>query len=486
MKLDFSLINPEFSKKDLRKWTLIALVIKLFMFGWFAFNVYHYWEAGKVHHVIAAVQGDTKTYYNPAEDFVQGNGYTSICRMPGILPIYAPFSYFFGQPTAKVSMIVIQFFCSVISVVLLGWIASVLFRNKKAMSLTILLYGVSTFVSIWDHFLMSDSLSISFLIFSIFFLIRYLQAGRLITVLWSGLFITWSVFLRQIDVVVIPVAGIILIVYQWKHFGRIFKSAFVFALPFVFFIGTWTYYNYQKTSRIIPLIAPFDECFKITSEQLNAIGDLVRAWGENSVHWTEGGSAQWLLTNDYKGSTPPVSPDVFTSRYNLDSLIQLKTDFGRFQKMEIPSQKDSLGMSLLERATAHKRSYVEENSFDYYFLNRIQLIRRFVFPGYIDNVPGPPYQQMNVLHKGVKGASLLMLMIVSLLGILGTVTVLLKRDLQLILWLGIPWSILFVLACILGYIEQRYLAPVYPFFLIFGVYFLLSVQSFIQKRKIKN
>ena len=249
MKFDLTPTNPEFSKKELRKWTLIALAIKLFMFGWFAFNVYHYWEAGKVHHVIAAIQGDTKTYYNPAEDFVQGQGYTSICRMPGILPIYAPISYFSGPPAAKISMIVIQFLCSVISVVLLGWIASVLFRNKKAMGLTIILYGVSTFVSIWDHFLMSDSLSISFLIFSIYFLIRYLQQGKLLTLLWSGLFITWSVFLRQIDIVVILIAGLILIVYQWNKFGRIFKSAIVFAMPFVFFIGTWTYYNYQKTSE---------------------------------------------------------------------------------------------------------------------------------------------------------------------------------------------------------------------------------------------
>lgn len=477
------LANPGFSKTEIRRWAMVALFMKLVLFGWFAVNIYYYWESGKVHHVIAGIQGDTKTYYIPAEDFVQGNGYTSICRMPGILPLYAPVSYLFGPPAAKVFMIVIQFVCSVISVVLLGWIASVLFKSKRAMGYTVILYGISTFVSIWDHFLMSDSLSISFLIFSVYFIIRYLQTSKLRALIVSGLFITWSVFLRQIDVVAIPVLGLILLAYQWKQPIKIIRSVFVFAIPFVVCIGSWTYYNYQKTSRIIPLIAPFDECFKITSEQLNAIGDLVRAWGENSVHWTEGGSAQWLLTNDFKGSSPPVSPSVFTSRYNLDSLTQLKADFAAFQKLENHLQKDSLGSEILKKAKAYKSSYVAEYPLNYYFLNRLQLIRRFALPGYIDNVPGPPYPQMNILHKAVKGGSLLLLMLISILGFAGSLMVIIKRDFALILWLGIPWSVLFVLACVLGYIEQRYFAPIYPFFLIFGVYFILSIQAVFQKKK---
>jgi hypothetical protein len=48
----------------------------------------------------------------------------------------------------------------------------------------------------------------------------------------------------------------------------------------------------------------------------------------------------------------------------------------------------------------------------------------------------------------------------------------------------IPWILIITLAGIMGYIEQRYLVPAYPFFIILLVYFIAEILTAARKRKV--
>jgi hypothetical protein len=458
----------------IRKWILIILAIKLVLFGYFAINFQHHWDADRIYNGVAIGAGDTGTYYEPAQDILRGEGYSSICRMPGIVPIYVPLSAIFGVQMAYVIVVILQFLCSVLSVLLLAIIAARLFGSKRAFLFTAIAFSFSTFVSIWDHYLMSDSFSTSFIIFSLFYITQFSISQKLKHLMIAGLFMAWSVFFRQIVLVAYPVAALIIFTALSINWRRAFIGCISFGLPLVLSIGIWTAYNYKKEQRFIPLVAPFTECFKVSNTSVMALAKLVISWGGDSQPWVNGTPSNWFLV-DSANVKPPVSPGVYTSVYNEDSLRILKKNYRDFAFSGNPELSQAASEKVIASANRYYASYKKEHFFDFLLLNRIKLTSKFIFPKRIDNLPGPPLAKMNILQKAVKGVSLIALLGINVLGLLGLLLVLWRRHFKLLAWALVPWTFILALSSLLGFIEQRYLTPSYPFMLLFAVYFILFI-----------
>jgi len=453
-----SRLNIPLSTKEERNFIFALLVFKCLLFSYLFFQYTNYWQAGYVEG-IAVHAGDTSGYFVPAESLAQGAGYTSVCRMPAFVPIYSWFSALFNPYAAYQFVVVLQFLLGVCSVVWVARIAGYLAQNKRAYYMAGIIYASSLLIAVWDPMLLSDSFGNSFLIFAFYLAIRFTNEMNWKLVFWASFFLTWSIFFRQIHILLIPVVYFLMLKKE-----VFFRLTLLFAAPILFAFGSWTAYNYSKMNRFIPLVDSFSSCYGYMPEELVAIRDLVIAWGEDCQPWVPNSASNYLIAKE--GCTvSPLNERHYTMAYGAAEMKQLKEDYYRFYYELQGARKDSLGNEIVSQAKKYKQFYAHEHPSDYYVLNRFRLMKQFLFPARIDNIPGPAFAQMNFIQKGVKIGSFVLLLFVNFLALVLFIPVILK-DLKGRWWLLSSWILFVVLAGVLGFIEQRYLVPCYFFFTI--------------------
>jgi hypothetical protein len=451
-------------------WLLLALLIKVISFTFFAAEFAHN-EAYSVIRGLFVMAGDTPGYYEPAEDFVNGYGYTSVCRMPGIVPIYG-FLRFFGAPDiAKMLVILLQLAVSSFSVLCLARLASAAFPLKHIFPLTFFIYAVSSFTGIWDHYGTSDSFSISFLIFSVWFLYRWNGDGRRRDLLLSGFFMAWSVFFRPVNGCVLPLMCLVIFLRQGINRASL-RSIVVLAIVPALGITSHTVATYMNTGRTVILQAPLDECYPAaTPTEMLHVRKLIQAWGGDILAWNQGSEGMWFFTTAHSGKLSGLNTEGrLAPGYNGDSLVKLRNNY--LQAVSLPQespQRASLRAEIKRQSQAYTESYREQYPLKFYLINRLNLIRKFLFPKRLDYLPFPPLAEMSLLQKAVKGGYLVLLYLVSLFFIAGTIFALAKKNIFPVF----PLAFIVLQAAILGYIELRYLTPAYPFMVILAAYAVL-------------
>ncbi|MES2681000.1 MAG: glycosyltransferase family 39 protein [Bacteroidota bacterium] len=453
------------------------------LFALFAVNFIHNWPHHLITNSIFIASGDTTGYYTPIESFVNGTGYGSFCRMPGLLPIYGPLYFLFGNDWGKTLLIIVQFLVSAMSVYFLAKSALLIFKSKPVFYVTFFLYALSSFVSIWDHYGLSDSFSTSFLVFSFYFFVSYFTNARPASLVFSGIFITWSVFIRPINGMLIACMLLIFLIQNKNGLKQFIKGAFLFTIPCIIAISLWTLNNYTTYKRFIPLQGSFSECYgqALTEDHL-AVRELIIAWGGDFQEWSVNTEAEWFFSKKGNYRTKnPFSGKTFTSGYNLDSLIWLKMNYDSIHTgIEMDqNKKNEIKNRMIASTGRFVDSYRTERPFSFYFFNRLKFLKRFVFPAQLDDLPFPAFSKMQLYHKVIKIGYLALLNFVSLAGILGIFVSLFRKNFYGI----IPLAIIIFVAVILGFVEQRYLVPAYPFLCIYCAFFILLVTNKFSRRK---
>jgi hypothetical protein len=445
------------------KWIGIAFVIKLVMFIFFAFNFLQNWPANWVTKSFFITTGDTPGYYAPLESFVKGNGYDSFCRMPGLLPFYAPLRLFIDEGSAKAGIVILQLLVQVLSVYALAQIARFIFKSERAFYSTFFIYVFSSFVSIWDHYGMAESFGTSFLIFSIYFLTRFKEEQKWPLLFLSGLFITWSIFFRVIHGLAVPVT-ILFFLFDRSQLGLSFKRIFLYVVPTAFFLSIWTLKNYTQYHKPVVLTGSVFDCTGFLSKEHIAIRKLIIAWGGDYQPWSKESEAEWFFQTTAKKKNPaPTTHNVYTSKYNLDSLVVLRS---RYERMETNSAqlKEADSRYVMEKSALYLESYIKERPLNYYFLNRLLILKKIIIPSRLDDLPFPSLNKMNIFQKLLKASYFLLLIFINVVGLLVCLFELFIRKNK---WAIFPLVLIFFLGVVFGYVEQRYLVPVYPFFVIF-------------------
>jgi uncharacterized membrane protein YgdD (TMEM256/DUF423 family) len=90
---------------------------------------------------------------------------------------------------------------------------------------------------------------------------------------------------------------------------------------------------------------------------------------------------------------------------------------------------------------------------------------------------------MNPMQFGYKALCLVLLTLVILLGSLGAAYAAIRLESKAAKLLIFPIFHILVLGAILGYAEQRYLTPAYPFLVVGTAIFLGSILDFLSRRK---
>lgn len=455
-----------------RQWIWIIASIKLVLFTYYAVQFHNYWDSDMLVGDVGVTTGDSTGYYSPAKSFATGEGYNSVCRMPGVVPIYALFAVFLDHYSALVSVVFVQLLLSIFSVYLLGSFASSVFKSKYIFQLVTLLYAMSTFVSIFDHMLMSDSLSNSFFIFSIFYLNTSFEKYSWKRLLISGFFLAWAVFLRQIFLVVYPAIAFLLVIHYRNLWRQWFFGGLIFIAPLVISIGLWSQYTLKIAGKRIYLTAPIEDCFSTYTLQYQELSGLLIDMGYGEPFWTEGSLPQWMIRSKTNAKAPSISTRHFNSAFNADSLNILRNQYHAFLNSE-GLTREELGKSFLDKVMFYRKTYRNENKWDYYVLNRLRHVQVFLFPMRLDNLPGPAFSQMNIFQKAIKLFYSLFFFIVAPLGLISLFWIFIKRPMREGSWSTIPLLLFATLAVVLGFVEQRYFVPIYPFCII-GVSVLIS------------
>lgn len=493
---------------DKWKWIGIAFLFKLCFFVFFTlqFNTNFRDQNGKQHvqYGIAMYGHDTHGYVIPVENFMDGKGYTrnglpDAFRMPGYITIYGPLYFMFGEKAGRILFILLQFLVGVLSVYYLARLAYLLSESKRVFLWTFFLYCISTFVSIYDHYLHSESFTASFVIFAFYFFVNYFKTRELNYLFYTSVFLAWANLFRPAVIFIVFCLSCYLLfdllksktVYRLK-----IKIIALFALPFMFIMGIWTVRNYLVFHRFIPFIDALSTMSKSEKEILVFTKALGANWYLHDgvkgpfQYWFVPSEGDYFdgMTNYYdekQSQSNPFKPQMFTTAYNIDSLRLMRSLCWRAilpNDSINESERKNLDTRAAEMAVRFRKAYIKEHFIDYAILNRVHWLKGFVF---VSKSYALPVIQPTLRDKLIRRVYVAFYYFVLFSAFLSFVYFLVKGDSlqKLFVFIGVGF-ILFHLA--VTYVENRYLVSVYPIFCIYTVLLWSKFYDRITNRNIKN
>jgi len=461
IKLCDDIIIP---KKVQLQWLAAIALAKI---GWFILFIVlrsDAWSLKTAAWGIALHPSESFGYFNPIEVYLRHGTYQGMCRMPGMIPFYLPFRLFMPQAHAQLILIIVQILFDILATWRLGILAGRIFQSLRATHFTWFLACISTFTVVRNNYLLSDSLCISLTILAVYdfstFLIR-----RELKYLWlSAIGICLALFLRPVVLVLVP--GLIILVLLAQGLTRsTLKAALVIALPTVLSLTAWTVRNKLTYDRYVVLVAPLGECQPQITPDFAAIRGWILASGGDYQPWAVGGESYWFFDSD-QHLPMPFEKDDFTPGCDSTLLLSLKHDYHRLHS-GLLSESDSLQLekSIIDRGERIRESYIQTHPFRYHVLNKIKFTGMILFPHRIDDLPFPAFSEMNLIQKAIKVFSWLAIPAMSILSCLAICLWIFQRRWHLLLWMCLPMGLVFVHSY-MGFVEQRYLASSYPFFMV--------------------
>ncbi len=477
-------LNKSFLKDPSRWqfWVLIAFLCKGIIF---IFLLYRNGESG-LPGFRGIIAGDTGSYLIPIENLILHGSYAPDFRMPGYGILYMPYIFLFRRTIAFNLLIISQFIVASLTVYPLALTAKNIFKSNTLFYLTFYLFAISTYTNLFDSTLLTESFATSFLILSVFFLVKAIQieTKRSLNLFMAGLFLTEVIFLRPVFMPLILLFALVLFTCFFidKSQKNSFLNLTLFLLPFLVFDGLWVARNYSKYDKLIPATASIAYP-KIMNSYYYPIYTLARSWGGSDQVWEPNAEIRWFGIND--GLEPQLHnvkvtlPSyIYTSKFNYDSLVILKKQLTVYISHESdtvainsPEMKSLLSI-IRGKCFLYANSIKSEKPFLYYVIAPIMRIKTFLIHSGTPNLFLTLTSQLNPVAYTIKIFYSLIYLLVIGFGAIGMI-LLFKRSIlftPVVLITGIVFYTILIHPVILGMCEKRYFVPAYPFMLICAAY----------------
>jgi hypothetical protein len=471
----------------------LALLIRIIILGFFVYNSWqlfpdrmvsgYVFKMNDYDYFLGTVdnymKSGTMTYYDQVKPFAG--------RMPGYGFPYLLIRLVTGQSAGLAILIGMQVLLSAISTYILGLIALIIFGNERIFKIVFWCFAISAPTIIFDIFTLSESFSISAILFFHYFLLRFCLANKNQHLFLSGFFLAWAIFLRPFLGTFILVAPLFLLIWISKKetFIKAIPKITLFLLPFIVFESAWIARNFNVLHRFIPLETSLTESYgEEGAYRTSAIGirSMINAWGGETGEFYDGSEGWWF--HEAAGDQIQAyefKPYVFNSAFTKDSLIQLKFIFNQSVNHDLsPQTRDSLNMLANRIALRYAADYKSKNAFRFYFINPFKMYGKLVFSNGTRLLMMPSVDKMNLIQKAIKMFYLLFYFGFIFSGIAGMILFLIKEKNysgSSLLVLFYPWIIATTLVFYASFviIEYRYLISAFPMFLMFGVYALMNI-----------
>jgi hypothetical protein len=259
----------------------------------------------------------------------------------------------------------------------------------------------------------------------------------------------------------------------------IFISVLYFIIPFLLLDSLWILSNYKKYDRVIPLTKS-TMYPGVEKSSFYFMMKFLQSWGGNYIFWDTSAEIRWF---GIKGNANERHfsineeiriPDyIYTSRFNEDSLIQIK-------KMFEECNSDTLSLEHLTRMTnsinqklsVYTLSVKKEHPFLFYISSRIIYMKKYLFHSGTYNIFKFPWSRLNYFKRIIKifySAEYIFILIAGFAGIF----LLMQKPIsiyKLLLPIVSLYGII-IFPVILRLPEIRYFAPSFPFLLVCSMYF---------------
>jgi len=416
--------------------------------------------------------GDSGSYLLPIENLIHYGKYSPDYRIPAYGALYFPLLLLFSKATACNILIIIQFIFSSLSVYCLALTAIYIFKKNVFFYLTFYLFALSTYSCLYDDILMTESLTTSMLIFSIFYFSRYFESKKIIYLTISGLCMAWAVLLRPVFT---PLFAVLIVIFIYNTRKKIL--CLVLLLPFILFDGLWIIHNYSIYNKLIP----FNKSIYIYHSENNyqtSVLNFCKAWGGIR---SEGNA--WLFPyNDGNAIKPDFPSDIFTSKFNIDSLQKVKNllTIVLYDSATLSNEQLSVYENeAKDKLDSYTKSIRNEKPGIYYIRAPLHTLKCFF--------KIPYYSQLYLNTHTTKLSTIYyyLTLFFGFAGILCMLPLVFKPSLITIFpFIGLYTIIIH--AIIFRTPENRYFVPAYPFIIICAAYFIYWCYNKVYGKIIKG
>jgi len=446
--------------------------------------------------------GDCGLAYVPAAyniiDYGQYTIYSNLGAYAGRLPAYevliGSLLYLLGDlSTVFWVIIILQSIVGGVATYYLASTAYMVFKHRSIFYISFLSYGFSTYVSLLDVKILTESLAISLFIISFSLLLKQKSKQGVSNYLIIGILLTFSVLLRQY---ILPFffLWIIYVIYNAYHGHSrprfLIKKLALLLLPLIVFETYWVYRNYRQQHKFIPLVdslyAGYDspnakEEAYYFSDSRKALSNYLKSWGGDLIWWNP--SAE--VTAFY--SSPPKSiqektemlnsfPNyIYTTQYNQDSLIKIQSYFIHENSL---SEKE-----VISSLNKYRRSFEDSKPFYHMIVAPLSLLQKFIFHSGTHNLFDQSFSELSLLKKAIKLFYSGFYYLVIIGGLIGGVLLLrAKFSIERVMLLINAFYLIILVCFIIRRIEFRHLSFSYPYLIILSSYSCDRLYSFLRTK----
>lgn len=460
--------QTEIPRKTIYRLFFIALVVELALFSYNIYEEYKYEPQifGDTH--VAYLSGDAHSYYEPIESLIQTGTYKSDSydaghsyygRTPHYGLFYGFFRLFFDQNTALDAVILFQLLIRVLACIAFYRLVLLITKIRTVAAIAFGVFICMAPASLHAYRLMTESLSMSFFILSLSWMMQWKYTGK-IKYLWlSGIFAGYMICMRPF---LLPAMGILIFL---NLFGKEFttdlkrkvKLGVIYFIPLVVFIAPWVIRNYTISGKIIVFQENVNAGYDYTAADLS-LRDLLTATGENFMSWDYDAAGCWfdpLLSAYYKYDFPQ---SMLCESISKEQLV-VSRDFYRDGMLN----RDTVSMLKADSMFREMRAgYISEKPFGYYVISPLRIMKRAFIHNGVELLKREEWYEL--LYKTLQAALFIAVCI-------GFVICVFIKDYRLN---GYFWTIPVLLAIVLcigfRFSERRYFQYCYPVFILYASY----------------
>ena len=447
------------SPRNWKVWIVIALIIQGLLFSYFA---YRHSGRGYITFSSSTIEGDMPQYIDPINNLLENGSYSPDYRMPGYGAVYLLLKIL-KIPYSLSVLLFLQYVVASISVYYLG-LSAVLIFNKKIMfyyAYIVYITGIFTFER--NNVLLTESFSASAYIFCLYFFMVYLKKDKNIHLWISGCFLCWLIFMRPVYLPTF-VFFIIAILQKTKWRSSSIKYVVIFLLPFAVLDSIWTYRNYIKHNKIHPLHNgylnvsehnPYEPVFKI----LQAVGESEEYWHEETV-------VNFFMIENWEDKYTLPSY-IETRGFNKDSLDKLAGLIQALISEKSKEKREEYSIIIDIEVAKYIESFKSENPFYYHIISPLKMLVRIL------TWKAAHSESHFLKHLLFHYPYYLM----QFLGFIAFLLLLKKsfKDKAIMVLLGLYAYGVFIHPVVLGFSQNRYLLPIYPFVILLAAYIIHKI-----------
>ncbi|HRN35832.1 MAG TPA: hypothetical protein PLV70_00755 [Flavobacteriales bacterium] len=439
---------------------LIAVLSKLFIAYYTIDQAY----VSEVPESFALCSGDCQSYIRPIENLLDYGVYAPDYRMPGYGMIYLPLYALFSQPVALNLLVLVQIIVDILATMLLMRTVWMITESRFGLVVCMVLYGIGCTVSVYDKFVLTESISASLVVASIYFLVKFKLSNMPWLLALSSLFMTWAYFCRPVvfPLFILLSGYVIYILYRRNRLMHLIA----FALPFLIIQSLWSARNYYRHGQLYLLTQtkyyPFYSQSQMASFSFSAaVSDMKHNYVLPVQPWMN-------MDRPYGPVEPSMVPQgAYTPSFTVDSLQELQRYGKELVLGSISEQRkhvlDSLIAVKLNRYTA---SIKEEHIALVYLQAPAKRLRAHVFKS-----SGVQFLHLKAFHAltGIEKLLKLGYVAIFLAALYGTLFFIVGS----VFWMRRPFNLFISLCCLyamlvhpilLGMSDPRYLYGFYPLF----------------------